>query len=137
MKILAIGSFLVLAGCASNQVAQPLPFLPQAALQPPEIGEVWLTAAFNGKLVVESDCVKVRAPKSRRSTTVLWYQGMELHRDKEGLYLRSAHTGNIARFNVPVEFGGGSASAEHIQNTYPEVARRCGPPYAYGYPASG
>lgn len=137
MKILAIGSFLVLTGCVSNQVAQPLPFLPQVALQPPEIGEVWLTAAFDGKLMVESDCVKVRAPKAQRSTTVLWYQGMELHRDKEGLYLRSAHTGEIARFNVPVEFGGGSASAEHIRQAYPEVARRCGPPYAYGYLADG
>ncbi len=136
MKRLAALSFLFLVGCASNQVAQPLPFFPQLA--PPLPGglkEVRLLAAFGGKLVVENDCVKLRYREGQKSTTVLWYQGIELRRDKLGLFLRSSHTGKVTRFNVPVAIGGGQASPEYIQRAYPEVARRCGPPYALGYPA--
>jgi hypothetical protein len=137
MKLLATVSFLLLAGCASNQVAQPLPFFPQVAPPPPGLEEVWLTAAIDGKLVVENGCVKVRSPKAQQSSTVLWYQGIDLGRDKVGLFLRNSHTGNVTRFNVQAKFGGGSASAEHIRRDYPEVARRCGPPYAFGYPTDG
>jgi hypothetical protein len=128
-------SFVLLGGCASKQAAQPLPFFPQVAPQPPGLEEIWLTAAFEGRLVVENGCVKVRSPKTQQGSTVLWYQGIELDRDRFGLFLRSSHTGNVTRFNTPVKFGGGAVSEEYIERDYPEVARRCGPPYFFGYPA--
>ena len=136
MKILATIGFLFLGGCASHQVTQPLPFFPQAA--PPLPGglkEVRLLMGFGGELVVENDCVKLRYRKGQQSTTVIWHQGLELGRDKIGLFIRNSHTGGITRFNVPVKVGGGDALPEYVQRAYPEVARRCGPPYALGYPA--
>ena len=128
-------SLVLLGGCASKQAAQPLPLFPQVAPQPPGLEEIWLAAAFEGVLVVENGCVKVRSPKTQQSTTVLWYQGVELDQDRFGLFLRSSHTSNVTRFNVAVTFGGGAASEAYIERDYPEVARHCGPPYALGYPA--
>ena len=126
---------LLLFGCAHSQPEHPRPFFPQLASPPPGLEEVWLTAAFEGTLVVADGCVKVRSLDGQLDTTVLWYQGIELVRDKSGLSIQNIHTGETARFNVPAKFGGGDASDEHVQRNYPEVARRCGPPYAVGYPS--
>jgi hypothetical protein len=126
---------LALVACASNQASSPLPFFPQVAPQPPGLDEVWLLAAYRGEVIVENGCVKLRSPDGTLSTTVLWYQGVELDRDESGLLLRGPG-GSITRFNTLSEFGGGEASPEYVERDYPEVARRCGPPYAYGYPAN-
>jgi len=138
MKILAtVGlSFLTLVACSSDRVSSSLPFFPQVAPQPPGSEELWLLAAYRGKLVVENGCVRLRPLEGTHSTTVLWYQGIELDRDKSGLLLRGGRSGKITRFNTLSEFGGGEAPAEYIERDYPEVARRCGPPYAFGYPAN-
>lgn len=137
MKTLAIAtSILVLAGCAARHVAAPLPFFPRLAPPAPGLAEIWLTAAFDGRLVVEDGCVKVHPSNAQRSVTVLWHQDIELRRDTKGLFLLTPRNGHVTRFDVPANFGGGLVSAARIQQTYPEVARRCGPPYAYGYPVS-
>jgi hypothetical protein len=137
-KILAsVGlSVLALAGCASHQAGAPLPFFPQAAPAPPGLDEVWLTAAFSGQVVIEKGCVKVRSPGARHGTTVLWYQGIALDRDESGLFLRVVHNGKVTRFDTPSQFGGGDVGTDDVETSYPDVARRCGPPYAYGYPAN-
>jgi hypothetical protein len=137
MKIPAVSAliFLALVACASGQASFPLPFFPQVAPQPLGLDEIWLTAAFDGTVVVEDGCVKVRSPDTKRSTTVLWYQGIELGQDESGLFLRAARDGNVTRFETPSKFGGGSVPPEHMERDYPAVARRCGPPYAYGYPS--
>jgi hypothetical protein len=139
MKILAVmsSSLLALVACANNPRESELPFFPQVRPTPPGLDEVWLTAAFTGQVVNEKGCVKVRHPRTERSTTVLWYQGIELGKDSSGMFLRDAQSGKIlTRFNTITDFGGGTAPADYIGQSYPEVARRCGPPYAYGYPAS-
>jgi hypothetical protein len=139
MKILlGIGglSFLALVACASNQANSPLPFFPQVAPPPPGFEEPWLLSAFSGELVVEDGCVKLRSPKGSRGTTVLWYQGIELDRDSSGLFLRVDGSEQVTRFNVSSDFGGGEAPTGYIDGAYPEVARRCGPPYLYGYPTN-
>jgi hypothetical protein len=139
MKILAAISlsFLALVACASGQVSVPLPFFPPTAPQPPGLVEVWeITDVIIGKAVVENGCVKVRSPNTKRGTTVLWDQGIELDRDKSGLFLRGRHNGSITRFNTLSEFVVGPAYAEYIEPAYPDVAHQCGPPYRYGLPAN-
>jgi hypothetical protein len=139
MKILAgvSSSLIALVACTSNPRSSELPFFPQVAPTPLGLDEVWLTAAFNGEVVVEKGCVRVRHPEGKNSTTVLWYQGIELSQDASGMSLRDARSGRVlTRFNALTDFGGGTAPAEYIEQRYPEVARRCGPPYAYGYPAN-
>ena len=137
MKTLAAISFcaLLLAGCVHDQRDTSLPFFPQLPPSPDGFEEVWLTAAFEGTLVISEGCVKVRSLDGQSDTTVLWYHGIELARDRSGLLIRNTYTGDVARFNVPSRFGGGDASEENVQRNHPEVARKCGPPYAVGYPS--
>ena len=138
MRTPAIFTLLLvaLAACASNRANTPLPFFPQAAPQPPGLEEIWLLAAYRGEVIVEKGCVKLRSAGGARTTTMLWYQGIELAQDEAGLFLRGGPGGKITRFNTLSDFGGGEAQREHVERDYPEVARRCGPPYAYGYPAN-
>ena len=138
MKNLAtVGSVLLaLVACASHQAGLPLPFFPQVAPQPPGLDEVRLLGAYRGELIVENGCGKLRSPDGTHSTTVLWHQGVALERDESGLLFRSSPAGSITRFNTLSEFGGGEASPEYVERDYPEVAQRCGPPYASGYPVN-
>lgn len=78
-------------------------------------------------------CVRVAGAGSSGFTTVLWHRGAELERDGSGYFLRNAHTGAIYRFGQRIDFGGGQASREWIERQYPEIAKRCGPPYASGW----
>ncbi|MFO1474922.1 MAG: hypothetical protein U1F20_10755 [Lysobacterales bacterium] len=136
-SILVVLMPLALAACTSNPARSRLPFFPQVAPTPPGgYDPTWLTAAFEGEVVVENGCVKVRYPGARPSTTVLWYQGIELDRDERGLFLRDESGAHVTRFHTMTQFGGGEAPAKYIEKAYPEIARRCGPPYAYGYPAN-
>jgi hypothetical protein len=84
-------------------------------------------------LVIEDGCVKLRGSRGP-ARTILWYQGIKLDRDEKGLLVRNTFTGGITRFGENAEFGGGGAPDEYVQREYPEVARRCGSPYAFGYP---
>ena len=135
MKIVATAaiSLAFLSACASHVLDESTPFFPKVA--PPHAGteQVMLTAAFRGEPIVERGCVKVRSPGSSSATTVLWYQGAELGRDAQGLFLRDQRSSRMVRFNEPANFGGGSAPSEYVERAYPEVARRCGGPYAFGY----
>ena len=134
---IAVGSLsFVIAACASDPTSAHLPFFPQIAPTPPGLDAIALTAAFSGKVIVENDCVKVRYPGAKRSTTVLWYQGIELDRDERGVFFRDKSGAHVTRFHTMTRFGGGEASTEDIEKSNPEIARRCGPPYAYGYPAN-
>ncbi len=133
MKLLACCVLLhALYGCAvvpSNSE----PFLPM--LNRPELGqdEIYLTAALGGILVLERGCVRIATPSSNQSRTVLWHQGTELGRDAQGYYLRNAKTGTRYRFGTQISFGGGEMPPEWAAQGYPEVARRCDPPYSTGW----
>lgn len=118
----------LVSGCASVPGSEPLPFLPLLA---PRMDEIALTAAVTGRLVVERGCVKLA--HGERTTTVIWERGTELARDASGLFLRETHSGRVVRFGVETQFGGGQQSESYTAQAYPEVARRCGPPYASGW----
>lgn len=135
MKILLIALLPVaLAACTHGSWSGDMPVFPKVKVAPPGLDQVWLTAGMSGKLVVENGCVKLRGPRGGKAKTILWYEGIELDRDEKGLFLRNTFTGGITRFNEPAGFGGGGAPEEFVVAEYPEVARRCGGPYAFGYP---
>ena len=125
---------LLLTSCVVRSVESPLPYLPRVATPPDGAEQVMLAGLISGKLVVDKGCVKIRRGRSSHFTTVLWYKGTELGRDQKGLFLRETTSGNVVRFGSPAYFGGGDASQEHIEQAYPEVARLCGGPFAFGYP---
>ena len=123
---------LALCGCAATSGSGE-PFLPLFNPAPPGQEEVYLTAALGGIPVIERGCVRVASPTGDGSQTVLWHQGTELGKDSQGYYLRNAKTGARYRFGTTISFGGGEMPAEWAAQGYPEVVRRCGPPYSSGW----
>lgn len=119
------------SGCASMSSPEPLPFLPLLAPPPPGTETIAHTALISGRLVVERGCV--RLAHRDRSTTMIWHRGTELGRDRSGLFLRETHNGQVVRFGVQTGFGGGEMPQRHVEEAYPDVAQRCGPPYASGW----
>jgi hypothetical protein len=95
--------------------------------------DVRLTASSSGVLKIVRGCVRVSAGQPSRLVTVLWHRGTELHRDQAGYFLRESYSGATYRFGERFEFGGGTASQDWIEREYPDVAKRCGPPYASGW----
>ena len=123
---------LVAAGCAARVGSGEIFLL---LLDPAPAGqdEIYLTAALGGVPVVERGCVRIASPSGDRSRTVLWHRGTELGRDATGYYLRNAKTGTLYRFGQKISFGGGEMPQEWAERGYPEIAKRCGPPYASGW----
>ena len=123
---------LTVAGCTTSP-PEGLAFLPK--LEPPPAGfdQIRLTGRSTGTLKVVRGCVRVALDRSPGFTTVLWHPGTELHRDRFGYFLRNADTGSVYRFGERIDFGGGTSSRESIEQHYPDIAERCGPPYASGW----
>lgn len=121
-----------LAGCRTASPDGPV-FLP--LLDPPASGfdEIRLTAGYAGALVVDRGCVRVAAASGGEVLTVVWHRSTELGRGASGLMLRNAHTGRVYPFGQPIRFGGGEMARDFAERQYPEVAARCGPPYASGW----
>jgi hypothetical protein len=104
-------------------------------LDPPLPGqeEVYLTAALGGIPVIERGCVRIASPSGDRRETVLWHHGTDLNKDSHGYFLRNSKTGTQYRFGTVIAFGGGEMPAKWAAQKYPEVVRRCGPPYSSGW----
>lgn len=134
MKYFSRFAFLLViaSGCAALPAAGD-PFLPLLDPVPAGQEEIYLTAALGGVPVIERGCVKIAAPGELGSRTVLWHRGTALGRDVDGYYLRNTKTGTVYRFGEPIAFGGGEMPREWAARGYPEVAARCGPPYASGW----
>lgn len=123
---------LAVSGCASPP-HDGAAYLPQ--LDAPQQGaeEIYLTAAFSGTLTMVRGCVKVASDTTPGITTVIWHRGTELHQDRSGYFLRNSRTGAIYRVGQRIEFGGGEMPQKWTERQYPEVSKRCGPPYASGW----
>ncbi len=135
MKLIATAVLpvIVVAACSSIVSSQGMPFLPRVAPPPPGVEQVMLAGLIGGELIVDKGCVKLKSAGSNIATTVLWYEGAELVRDENGILLRQSSSGTHVRFGTRANFGGGSAPAAYIEQAYPEVAKVCGGPYAFGY----
>lgn len=133
MKIAAVASIgLLSAACAgTGERAGSLPYLPMEAPPAPGTVGIALTARYVGRLVVEHDCVKLDGGRQR--TTLLWAPGTTIGRDSAGLFLRESHTGAVVRFGTELHVGGGEMPEDVVARAYPEVAQRCGGPYAQGW----
>lgn len=129
---LLISLFAAIAGCVGLRSAAE-PFLPLLAPPPPGQEEIFLLAALGGVPVIHRGCVRIKGSPSGSIRTVLWHQGTELGRDTDGYFLRNAKTGSVYRFGQVISFGGGAMPAERAAARYPDVVRRCGPPYASGW----
>ena len=124
---------VLLAAACSSLTSTDVAFLPKLDPPRPGLDDVRLTGAFSGVLVVERGCVRLLGRTPSSLTTVLWHNETELHRDGSGYFLRNSLTGTRYQFGRPIAFGGGQAQQEWIERQYPEVAKRCGPPYASGW----
>jgi len=111
---------------------EPSVLLPLQKPQPPG-GELFFTASFHGVPIVERGCVRVKDAVDGVTRTVLWHGGTELGKDGTGYFLRSAETGRSYSFGSVVTFGGGEAEEKAIAREYPQVFKKCGPPFALGY----
>ncbi len=92
-----------------------------------------MLAAIGGVPGVDHGCVRIKGTHSGSGWTILWHQGTELGHDSNGYFLRNAKTGSVYRFGQVISFGGGGLSSEMAAAQYPEVVRRCGPPYFSGW----
>lgn len=121
----------VVAGCTTRGGSGE-PFLPLLDQVPEEQDEVFLTAALGGVPVVEQGCVRITSSEGA-TRTVLWHRGTELGRDATGYFLRNTATGTAYHFGQQMVFGGGEMPKDWAERGYPEIAKRCGPPYASGW----
>ena len=92
--------------------------------------DVRLQALLIGRLTVDRGCIKVE--NSGQMVTVLWYSEVQLAQ-KSPAMLRDSSTGRTYRIGDQVRVGGGSGDPGTVNREFPEVARRCGPPYVVGY----
>ncbi len=129
---LLIPLLTAVTGCAELHSATE-PFLPLLAPPAPGEDEIFMLSSGSGIPVVDRGCVRIKSTHSRRMGTVLWHQGTELGNDTNGCFLRNVRTGSVYRFGQVISFGGGEMPTEWAASQYPEVARRCGPPYSTGW----
>lgn len=108
------------------------PLFPRLMPPSPGTDEVFLTGGITGVLVIDHDCVRLRTVGGT-STTVLWHRGIALEHDSNGYLIRHANTGRTFRIGETLRLGGGGMPQRQVQAQYPEVAQRCGPPYASGW----
>lgn len=123
---------VVLAGCATPGPGEV--FLPRAEALPPGVEEVRLTAALEGRLVIDGQCVRVaNALDDGALMTVIWRHSTELGRDRRGWFIREQGQAHKQRFHRHFRFGGGAGNEGAARQHDPQIAARCGPPYVSGW----
>ena len=119
------------AGCTNPTPPMDEVLLPR--LKPLRSGtdDVRLQALLVGRLVIDQGCIKIE--NAGHLITVLWHNEVELVPGERPPVLRDTSTGRTYLIGENVRTGGGSSDPNYVAREHPEVASRCGPPYAVGY----
>ncbi len=110
-KLLIVAASANLVGCATvpaPQVNDRLPYV--AILRPPPHGEpdIFLTAAFDTHIWIDSNCVLMGNRRAGYHLP-LFFRGTQVGRDRAGLFLREVETGRKFRNGDRVKGGGGGS----------------------------
>jgi hypothetical protein len=126
------------SGAAAQEQAVLLPRLAPPPPLPPGVTEAFPAVAYwGGRLEVVRGCVRYVVTDSR-AYTVLWRHSTEFGLDRSGYFLRAPRSKTIYRMGQPMAVGGGAPTDEQaVARAYPEIARRCGPPYMMGWLDAG